>query len=332
MFADTPDDPGSAESSLRSGVSVVVPVYNSAETLAALVAALSETLTEMGRAFEILLVDDGSSDDGWDRICDLVATNRGVRGVQLSRNFGQHNATLCGVRLARFDVCVTLDDDLQHPPREIPKLLGKIDEGWDVVYGRAKKPQHHWLRDRIAALTKSTIGVTSGLTRVAAQSPFRAFRTELRVAFSAYMGPDVLLDILLGWATTSFSSVRVDHQPRADGRRSRYTARRLFDMGILGLTAYSTRPLRFASWLGFSLTIFGMVILAYVIVLALFVGSVPGFPFLASLISIFSGTQLFVLGLFGEYLSRTFNRALGRPTYVIREMHEPDVLAQRLHG
>jgi undecaprenyl-phosphate 4-deoxy-4-formamido-L-arabinose transferase len=140
------------------------------------------------------------------------------------------------------------------------------------------------------------------------------------VAFADYMGPDLLLDVLLGWGTTRFCAVDVVHAPRKRGK-SNYTATRLFEMGLLALTAYSTKPLRFASWVGFALTGFGVSVLTYVVVLAVFFGSVPGFPFLASLISIFSGAQLFALGLFGEYLTRVFNRALGRPTYVIRETY-----------
>lgn len=332
MFADTHVEAEAAQSPLLPGVSVVVPVFNSAETLPELVEEVSQAMRSLGQAFEIVLVDDGSADGGWDQVRALVAENPSVRGLRLSRNFGQHNATLCGVRQARFDVCVTLDDDLQHPPREIPILLNKLDEGWDVVYGRAKRRQHFWLRDWMAGLTKSVVGTAAGLRRVKEQSPFRALRTELRAAFSAYSGPDVLLDILLGWATTRFTSVEVEHRPPRRGRKSRYNAKSLFDMGILALTAYSTRPLRFASWLGFALTAFGVLVLAYVVVLALFVGSVPGFPFLASLISIFSGTQLFTLGLFGEYLTRIFNRSLGRPTYVVREVSEavedPTVVAK----
>lgn len=320
MYADTTPGSDRLASSPAPGVSVVVPVFNSDQTLSELVGEIVKVLTGLDSPFEILLVDDGSADSSWDRILEMVASDSRVRGIRLSRNFGQHNATLCGIRQAAFDTCVTLDDDLQHPPSAIPRLLQKLGEGWDVVYGRIRRPQHFWLRDRLAAMTKTAVDSVTGLDRVSRQSPFRAFRTELRQAFVDYRGPDVLLDILLGWGTARFTSVEIEHRPVGTRRTSRYTAGRLLDMGILALTAYSTRPLRLASWLGFSLTVFGVLILGYVVAVAVFVGSVPGFPFLASLISIFSGTQLFTLGLFGEYLSRTFNRALGVPTYVVREM------------
>lgn len=318
MIADSAIDRGLAETSLIPGVSVVVPVFNSEATLPTLVLEISGVLEGLGMEFEILLVNDGSHDGSWQVIESLVEENFKVRGVNLSRNYGQHNATLCGLRLAKFDVSVTMDDDLQQPPKEIPKLLEKLDEGWDVVYGSAVKHQHSRVRNMLSKLTKAIVGRTVGLQRVMDQSPFRALRTELRSAFANYTGPDLLLDVLLGWGTSNFACVSVEHQSRREGTTN-YTPKRLFNMGLLLLTAYSTAPLRFVSWLGLSLTAFGIAVLIYVFIVAIFFGSVPGFPFLASLISIFSGAQLFALGLFGEYLARIFNRALGRPTYVIKE-------------
>jgi undecaprenyl-phosphate 4-deoxy-4-formamido-L-arabinose transferase len=304
--------------SLLPGVSVVVPVFNSRSTLCTLVDGLLVALEDLDGEFEILLVNDGSVDESWEEIEQLALSDPRVSGVNLSRNYGQHNATLCGVRLARFSVTVTIDDDLQHPPSEVPTLIRELEQGWDVVYGCPERGRHGIVRGALTNLTKTVVGRATGLKRVMQQSPFRAFRTELRGAFAEFVGPDVLIDVLLGWGTTDFGSVAVDYQPRHRGK-SNYTLKRLFDMGLLVLTGYSTAPLRIASWFGFVLTVFGAAVLVYAVVLALFFGSIPGFPFLASLISIFSGAQLFALGVFGEYLTRVFNRALGRPTYVIRE-------------
>jgi undecaprenyl-phosphate 4-deoxy-4-formamido-L-arabinose transferase len=296
----------------------VVPVFNSEAIVPELITEVSNVLEQHGVEFEILLVNDGSDDESWEVISESARRHPQVKGINLSRNYGQHNATLCGLRAASFDISVTMDDDLQHAPAEIPKLLEKIDQGWDVVYGRAKQLKHTRMRSVLTTLTKGVVGRATGLGRVIEQSPFRAIRTELRAAFAEYCGPDVLVDVLLGWGTTRFCSVFVTHRPRRRGK-SNYSKKRLFNMGLLVLTGYSTAPLRFASWVGFGLTAFGIVVLCYVVALALFFGSVPGFPFLASLISIFSGAQLFALGLFGEYLTRVFNRSLGRPTYVIKE-------------
>jgi len=318
MISDIQVERRECEPEPSPGVSVVVPVFNSEHTIPTLIAEVSAVLERKRVDFEILLVNDGSIDESWEVIKDSVRRHPRVRGINLSRNYGQHNATLCGIRAATFDVSVTIDDDLQYPPAEIPKLLNKLDEGWDVVYGKASERSHTWTRNVLSWLTKGVISRTTGLGRVIEQSPFRAIRTSLRSAFAGYCGPDLLMDVLFGWGTTKFCSVSVTHQPRRQGK-SNYSKRRLFNMGLLVLTGYSTAPLRFASWVGFGLTTFGIAVLCYVVVLALFFGSVPGFPFLAALISIFSGAQLFALGLFGEYLTRVFNRSLGRPTYVIKE-------------
>ncbi len=320
MLTDCPGASTTAEH-LEHGVTVVVPVYNSARIVSELTGNLRGVLETRGVPFEIILVNDASSDDSWEQIASLCRAHpREVRGVNLSRNFGQHNATLCGIRLARFDVTVTMDDDFQHPPHEIPALLDRLEQGdVDVVYGVPSVRRHSRIRNTLTRLTKQTAARLTGLERVETQSPFRAFRTQLRDSFAGYMGPDVLLDVLLGWGTTRFTTVVVEHAPRRHGR-SNYTAARLFNMAILTLTAYSTVPLRFASWLGLALTAFGVVVFGYVVTIRLIFGSVPGFPFLASLIAIFGGAQLFALGLFGEYLTRVFNHALGRPTYVVKDI------------
>ena len=130
---------------LPPGVSVVVPVFNSESTLGQLTHEITQVLTSQGCDFEILLIDDGSRDGSWQVIQSLNAEDPRIRGVSLSRNFGQHNAKLCGVRLACYDVTVTMDDDLQHPPAEIPKLLASLNDQCDVVFGVSERKKHSWL-------------------------------------------------------------------------------------------------------------------------------------------------------------------------------------------
>ncbi len=156
-----------------------------------------------------------------------------------------------------------------------------------------------------------------GIKAIRDISAFRALRTDLRKAFEGYQSPNLLLDVLLSWGTTRFAAVPVRHDPRRIGR-SNYTFMKLFNQAMLVLTGFSTGPLRAASLVGFGATLFGLAVLLYV--LGRYVvegGSVPGFPFLASLITIFSGAQLFALGIIGEYLGRVFNRSMERPTYVV---------------
>ncbi len=128
-------------------VSVVVPVYNGSDTLPMLVDEVGKVLPDVTDEFELVLVNDGSPDQSWQVISELAGSHSWVRGIDLMRNYGQHNATLCGVREALYEIIVVMDDDLQNPPREIPKLLEKLSEGYDVVYGVSRKRQQAWWKN-----------------------------------------------------------------------------------------------------------------------------------------------------------------------------------------
>jgi undecaprenyl-phosphate 4-deoxy-4-formamido-L-arabinose transferase len=272
-----------------------------------------------GRSFEVILVDDGSTDASWSVIRNLAARDTAVRGLQLMRNYGQHNALLAGIRAARGNIIVTIDDDLQHPPEEIPKLLGALDRGSDVVYGTPFKMPHSLTRNLASWFTKLAVQKAMGAETARNVSAFRAFRTRLRDAFANYRSPFVSIDVMLTWSTTRFSAVAVEHRPREIGT-SHYTLRTLMRHGLTMVTGFSTLPLRLASLIGFSFTLLGFGVLSFVVARYWMQGgSVPGFPFLASIIAIFSGAQLFALGIIGEYLARMHVRLMDRPAYSIAE-------------
>jgi len=295
--------------------SVVIPVYRGAETLPALVSRLEAVLPRLGAEHEIILVNDGSPDNSWEVIARLAREYPAVRGINLMRNYGQHNATLCGVREARYEVTITMDDDLQHPPEEIPVLLRELEKGFDVVYGSPRRLPQGLLRNGLTRLTKILLARVMGVPSVRNISAFRVFRTNLRQAFKNFSSPTLTLDVLLSWGTTRFTSVPV--QIEAPERRSNYHFLMLARAALLILTGYSTAPLRLASWIGFLMTLFGAGVFLYVFIIYFSAGSLPGFPFLASVISIFGGAQLFALGIMGEYLARMFERIMDRPPYVI---------------
>jgi glycosyltransferase involved in cell wall biosynthesis len=299
-------------------VSVVVPVYNSQETLAQLVERLEDVLSRMTQSFEVILVNDGSVDGSWEVVRDLAGDRDWVRGIDLMRNYGQHNALLAGIRQARYDVIVTMDDDLQNPPEEVPRLLARLDEGYDVVYGTPEQEQHGFWRDMASRVTKLALQSAMGVDAARKVSAFRAFRTQVREAFAGYGSPFVSIDVLLTWGTSRFAAVEVPHAARQGGT-SNYTLRKLVTHALNMMTGFSTWPLQLASLVGFGFTLFGLGVLVYVIGrYFLEGGSVPGFPFLASVIAIFSGAQLFALGIIGEYLARMHFRTMGRPPSVVR--------------
>lgn len=297
---------------------MVVPVYNSEATLEPLVERLLTVLAELAPAHEVLLVNDGSRDGSWARVRELAAAHEAVRGVDLARNFGQHNALLAGIRRARFDTLVTIDDDLQHPPEELGKLVRALGPELDVVYGCPSQRAHSGARNLGSSLIRLALRSSMGAELARDVSAFRAFRTRLRDAFEHYHGSFISVDVLLTWGTARFGAVEVAHAARAVGR-SNYDFRRLFTQAFNMLTGFSTVPLQLASWVGFVFTSFGALVLVYVVGrYFLEEGNVPGFPFLASIIALFSGAQLFALGVIGEYLARMHFRLMSKPAYVVR--------------
>ena len=302
-----------------SSISVVVPVYNSELTLPELVKRLQPVLAALARDYELVLVNDASRDQSWQVVQELARSCPWVRGVNLMRNYGQHNALLCGMRAARFDTLVTMDDDLQHPPEEIPKLLAKFNEGYDVVYGAAKSGRQGLWRELASRITRWVLRRAMQVEAARDVSPFRIIRAPVCKAFVNYGSPFVSIDVLLSWGTSRFASVPVAQDVRQSGT-SNYTFLKLIAHALTMMTGFSTWPLRLASFVGFIFTLFGLIVLAYVVGhFFLEGGSVPGFPFLASVIAIFSGAQLFALGVIGEYLARMYYRTMERPTYVIRQ-------------
>jgi undecaprenyl-phosphate 4-deoxy-4-formamido-L-arabinose transferase len=300
-------------------ISVVVPVYNSEFILPELIKRLEPVLASLSGAYELVLVNDGSRDQSWKVIQELSRSFPWVRGINLMRNYGQHNALLCGIRSARFDTVVTMDDDLQHPPEDLPKLLAKMEEGFDVVYGTPEEEQHGLMRDVASMITKIALQSAMGAETARVVSAWRVFRTQLRDAFADYHGPFVSIDVLLTWGTTRFGSVRVRYDSRTIGK-SNYNFRKLVRHAMNMMTGFSVLPLQLASIIGFFFTLFGIGVLVYVLGRYFISGtSVAGFPFLASIIAIFSGAQLFALGIIGEYLARMHFRTMDKPTYAVRQ-------------
>ena len=305
--------------SISHSISVIIPVYNSESTLPELVKRLQAVLSASAREYELLLVNDGSRRPSWSVIQQLAAEYPWVRGLDLMRNYGQHNALLCGLRAARFETLVTLDDDLQNPPEELPKLLAKFNEGHDVVYGSAPSGRQSLWRELASWLIRWVLRRTMHLPAARDASSFRVIRAPVCRAFTNYNSPFVSIDVLLSWGTSRFAAVPVAREPRRSGS-SNYTFFQLVSFALTTLTGFSIWPLRLASIVGFGFTLFGLLVLAFILGSFFLQGrSVPGFPFLASVIAIFSGAQLFALGIIGEYLARMHFRMMERPPYVVRK-------------
>ncbi len=309
----------------RTSCSVVIPVYNGENTLDELVNRLASILPELFTRYEVILVNDGSQDDSLGISRTLAAQYPWLKVINLLRNFGQHNALLCGIRAAQYPIIVTMDDDLQHPPEEIHKLISEITKGSEVVYGYPQRETHGLWRNLGSQVTKLALQNTMGAETAHHVGPFRAFHTRIREAFSNYQNSYVNIDVLLTWGSARFTAIPVEHARRQAGQ-SNYTFMKLITHALNMVTGFSIIPLQVASLMGFSFAIFGMLVLIYVVGRFLIQGgSVPGFPFLASTIAIFSGVQLFALGIIGEYLARMHFRLLDRPPYVVGSLEASEM-------
>ncbi len=298
-------------------VSIVVPCYRSAGTLPALVERTVAVMSGLATAYEIILVVDGSPDDTWAVAHGLALRGGPVRAIRLARNYGQHNALIAGVRAARHDVVVTMDDDLQHPPEELPALLAALTDDIDLVYGVARDEEHGVLRSLASRVVKA--GLASGTNDTRQISAFRAFRTFLRNGFDLVNGPHISVDVALSWGTTRVRAVPVRMDERVQGT-SGYTVRTLIRHTVNMVVGYSTAPLRLVTYLGFlvgaaGLVLFGRLIWGY------FSGSttVAGFTTISAMVAMFSSVQMIATGILGEYVGRIHTNGIGRPTYVIRE-------------
>ena len=299
-------------------LSVIIPVYRSEPTLPDLADRLTAVLDSTGLRCEIIFIDDASPDDSWSVLTSIQAKSPDkIVAIQLMRNFGQHNAIMCGLRHARGRLIVTMDDDLQNPPEELPKLLAAIDKGgFDLVYGQYAGKKHKLWRNLGSALVNtfyrlvfhSKITVTS----------FRIMRCELAQSILSYDLNYTFIDGLLAWNTQRIGTVEVEHHARREGRSS-YSLSKLTVLALNVFTNFSLIPLQLTSALGFVLAFCGL--LAGVYYLGLYLTGfieVPGYASMIVAILVLGGTQLLAMGIIGEYLGRLHLNVNRKPQYTVR--------------
>jgi undecaprenyl-phosphate 4-deoxy-4-formamido-L-arabinose transferase len=306
-------------------LSIVVPVYQGEHTLDLLLAEIepltAPRATPRGRPFrvaEVILVHDGAIDNSHVVMESLAARLPFVALVWLSRNFGQHPATLAGMAATSADWVVTLDEDGQQDPNDLGSLLdAALDAGAPLVYGQPRNQAYHGLvRNTLSKLAKALAMVIVGNRQMAHFNSFRLVRGDIARSLAAYCGPGVYLDVALAWMVARWTTGPVTLRPDR-GRASGYTFRTLLaHFGRLVLSA-GTRPLRLISIVGFLSTLFGAGLSA-VIVWARLRHQIPvqGYASLIVVISFFSGIVLVSLGIIAEYLAVTLTAAMGRPLYV----------------
>lgn len=301
-------------------LSVVVPVYRSAETLPALLERLRDTLDSLEVGYEIILVEDGSPDNAWQVLEEMQRRNPGrIIAVQLMRNYGQHNALMCGFRRARGRFIVTLDDDLQNPPEEIPVLYhAMLRSNYDLIYGHPRDKKHSGWRNAGSRLINLFFRLVF-CSRVTVTS-YRIIRRELVLSTFNYALNFTFVDGLLAWNTQRVGAIEVEHHPRESGR-SGYSLTKLATLGMNLFTNFSLLPLQMITICGGACACLGLITAAYYLVEALRANiTVPGYASQIIATLILGGLQLLSLGIMGEYLGRLHLNINRKPQYVERQV------------
>lgn len=336
----TPDGPHALPRSRAEGdenadaVSIVIPVYRGEKTIGRLVAALVDGLA--GRyALEIVLVVDGSPDNSAAVCRRLAGEVPGVRCLNLSRNFGEHNAVMAGLGHCTGQYAVIMDDDFQNPPEEAHKLIDEIRKGFDVVFSYYEKKRHHWMRNIGSAMNNAVASALLQKPRDLYLSSFKALSRFAIDEIVKYDGPYPYIDGLILRVTRNYSRVLVRHDARNDGQ-SGYTLAKLAHLWLNMFTSFSVVPLRFATLVGFFLSLLGLGVAAAFAVEKLRNPELPvGWASLICSVFVIGGVQLFALGMIGEYLGRLFLKSNGQPQYVVREMTgepEENLMSRRNEG
>ena len=305
-------------------LSIVIPVYRSEDCLEPLVGAIAEALDPIGRSYEVVLVNDYSPDNSWSVIQAICRRNSNVIGVDLRRNFGQDNALITGLRLARGKYVAIMDDDLQHHPNDLPALLDKIEEGADAVYADFRVKRQKWWKNLGSWFNGKVAELVVNKPKDIYMSPYKIIRKDVVEAICNYQGPDPYIDGLLFQVTARITHVPADHHPRFAGT-STYTFWKSLRVLARLAFSFSARPMRLVSWFGFVFAMLGL-LLAVVVVLyrLLFPHSFPenavGWTSLMAALLVLSGVQMFCFGIVGEYTGRTFLRVNDKPQTAIREV------------
>lgn len=299
-------------------LALVIPVYNSSAGLMALYQEIADALFSSSYHWRVVLIDDCSADNSWEVISRLAQDNENVTGIRLSRNLGQHRAIFVGLSEIEADVYVTMDDDLQHNPKDILTLLSALTGTVDLVYGRFSDRQHPLWKRLGSAFNDRTSAFLIKKPRGLYLSPFRAFRKNIRDSIISYRGESIYIDGLLLQATRQIREAPVQHSPRRYGE-SEYGLRKSASLWLSMVLGFSLSPLRMASLLGVFFSFLGVLGAGYVVIASLGSDTPPGWASLLVTVTFLGGLQLLSLGIIGEYLGRVAVAVLSPHKHPIAE-------------
>lgn len=304
-------------------LSVVVPVYNEAENLHELHRRIADAAATLNKPWEVVYVDDGSQDSSWSILEELHNSGGGrVKAVSFNRNYGQHMAVVAGLERTEGEVVVTLDADLQNPPEEIPRLVEKIEEGYDVVAGWREQRKDSLLRTWPSHLVNKVASRLTGVHQNDYGCMLRAYSRNIIDQINQCTERSTFIPALANTFARRVTEIRVSHSDRSGGR-SKYNLRRLVRLNYDLMTGFSLLPLQFVSLLGILIAILGLAFGVFLFIRRLIVGpEVEGVFTLFAILFVFIGLQILVTGLLGEYVGRIYHEVRDRPRYFIRRVLE----------
>jgi undecaprenyl-phosphate 4-deoxy-4-formamido-L-arabinose transferase len=303
-------------------LSLVIPVYNEEINLSELITRCRKTCADIGKSYEVVLVDDGSWDKSAEMIKQASADYPEIVGVLLNRNYGQHSAVMAGLAQACGEVVVTLDADLQNPPEEVPKLLVEIDKGADVVGSVRQLRKDSLFRKFSSFLVNKAVQLATGVLMHDYGCMLRAYRRTVVDAMLQCHERSTFIPVLGNMFAHKTAEVPVEHA-KLENDQSKYSLLKLINLQFDLLTSMTTFPLRLLSLIGGGLAILGFILAGLLIVLRLIYGpewAAQGVFTVFAILFIFMGTQILAMGLLGEYIGRIYNDVRARPRYFIREI------------
>jgi glycosyltransferase involved in cell wall biosynthesis len=310
-------------------LSVVIPIRNESPNIEALYVEMTEALERWGRSYEVIAIDDGSTDDSFDRLCRFQQRDARWHIIRFRRNFGQTAAFSAGFRHARGRLIATMDGDLQNDPRDLPDMIGRIEAGCDIVCGWRKDRKDAWLTRRVpSALANILISVSTGVKLHDYGCSLKVFRSDVVKPLKLYGEMHRFLPAIASEMGVNIAEVVVNHRARRHGM-SKYGLSRTFRVVLDLLTvkfllSYSTRPLQMFGLIGVPMGMLGFAITAYLSYERLFgYESIANRPLLLfGVLLIFTGVQLVTMGLLAEIQVRTYHESQDKPTYAVREIRE----------
>jgi len=304
-------------------LSVVIPVYNEEGNLRELQAALSPVLRSLGKSYEIIYVDDGSTDKSLHILSEIQASDPHLVIIEFSRNFGQHSAIFAGFEQSRGQIVVTLDADLQNPPEAIPTLVRAIESGYDVVGGWREDRQDPFYRKFASMIVNKIISWSTGVKLKDYGCMLRAYRREIVQQISKCSEISSFIPALANTFARSIAEIEVPHRDRTAGR-SKYSMARLIRLNFDLMTGFSVFPIQMISAFGLVTAIFGVGFSIFLFIRRLIVGpEAEGLFTLFAILFAFIGIQILALGIIGEYVGRIYNEVRRRPRFVVRQVYKP---------